>query len=164
MSIFIAVGLVLQLAEGTFAVFNVPGAKIGLANVVTLINLFVFGGANTFIIAVLRAALGAILCGGPVAAMYAVSGAAVSSIVMYAVKKWFYPRLSITGISMIGASAHNMTQLAVAAITLKSAYVFSYASAALIFALCGGLITGCAASYMQERVSALKNFKSEQRF
>ena len=61
MAVFIAIGLVLQYIEGTFAIFAPPGAKVGLANVVSIISLFMFGGANAFVIAVIRAVTGSLL-------------------------------------------------------------------------------------------------------
>ncbi len=157
-AIFAADGLVLQLAEGTFAFLAVPGAKIGLANVVTLVNLFMLGGSNTFVTAVLRSFMGALMSGGAVSAVYAVSGAAVSAAVMIAAKRMFYPRLGVVGISILGAAAHNMTQLTVAAIMTKSLYVYSYMSAILIFALCGGITTGFAAAFVIDRTAALKKY------
>lgn len=157
-AIFVAVGLVLQLAESTLTFLAVPGAKIGLANAVTLVNLFILGGSNAFVTAALRAFMGALMSGGAASAVYAVSGAVVSAAVMLAAKRLLYPRLGVVGISILGAVAHNMTQLTVAAFMAKSLYVYSYMSAILIFALCGGIATGYAAVLVLDRASAQRKY------
>ena len=46
MAMFVAIGLVLQYAESRFLVLSVPGGKLGLANVVSIINIFMFGGVG----------------------------------------------------------------------------------------------------------------------
>ena len=78
MAVFIAIGLVLQYIEGTFAIFAPPGAKVGLANVVSIISLFMFGGANAFVIAVIRAVTGSLLGSGAAAVAYSTAGAAAA--------------------------------------------------------------------------------------
>lgn len=158
MAVFIAIGLVLQYIEGTFAIFAPPGAKIGLANVVSIISLFMFGGANAFVIAVIRAVTGSLLGSGAAAVAYSTAGAAAAVVAMWFCRKKFFPSLGIIGISIVGAAAHNLAQVAVAAVTLQSAYVFSYLPAVLIFALCGGLATGYTAAFAFARIAALKKY------
>ena len=154
MAVFIAIGLVLQYIEGTFAIFAPPGAKVGLANVVSIISLFMFGGAN----AVIRAVTGSLLGSGAAAVAYSTAGAAAAVVAMWFCRKRFFPSLGIIGISIVGAAAHNLAQVSVAAVTLQSVYVFSYLPAVLIFALCGGLATGYTATFAFERIAALKKY------
>ena len=66
---------IVQIAESMFDIFVVPGGKIGLANIATLLGIFIFGGANGTVIAFLRALLGCILYGGVPAMPYSISGA-----------------------------------------------------------------------------------------
>ena len=144
MAIFVAIGLVFQYVESHFAPVNIPGGKLGLANMVSIINIFMFGGVNAIIIAVLRAMLGCLLFGGVSAIPYSVSGALFAVLSMCGAKKWLYPKISMVGISIIGAAVHNVSQIFVAVLIFSSWYVLSYLPGLLVIAVICGTATGCA--------------------
>ena len=150
-AMFIALGLVLQYVEGFFTAIPVPGGKIGLANIVSIVNLFMFGGVNALLITAIRAFLGALLIGGITAVPYSVSGAIVSVVLMWIVKKYFYPKVSMIGISIAGATGHNIAQLCIASIVFSSGYIFSYLAPMLVVGLLGGIVTGYAAKHFAGR-------------
>lgn len=161
MAVFIATGLVLQYVENQILVTPVPGGKLGLSNIVTIINIFVFGGRNSILIAALRSFLGSVMMGGVISAIYSVSGAVLSTVFMWLIKNYFYPRVSIVGISVAGAAVHNITQLLVAAVTYKSIYVFSYLPLLMIIALVSGTLTGYCASLFAKRILKEKVFNEK---
>jgi len=150
-AIFISLGLVLQYVESFFTFVPVPGGKIGLANIVSIVNMFVFGGRNALVITVIRAFLGAMLTGGASAIPYSVSGAVVSVLLMWGFKELLYPRLSVIGISIIGAAGHNIAQICVASVFFSSGYIFSYLAPMLTVGILGGIVTGYAAKLFIER-------------
>ncbi len=151
MAIFLALGLVLQYIEGLIVITSIPGGKIGLANIVSIINIFMFGGGNAMIIATLRAFIGAMLSSGVNAAVYSVAGAILSTLSMWIFKIKFYPHVSMIGIGVVGAAAHNVAQLFVASLMFSSAYVFSYLPFLLLFSVLSGMITGYAAQMFGNR-------------
>lgn len=151
MAIFVASGLVLQYVEGYIAITSVPGGKIGLANIVSMLNIFMFGGGNALLISIIRAFLGALLSGGISAIPYSVAGAFFSTLVMWGCKKLFYPKVSMIGMGVLGATTHNFAQLCVAAIIFSSPYVFSYLPFLIFFAIASGAITGYAAQLLERR-------------
>lgn len=150
-AVFISAGLVLQYAESRFSVIPVPGGKIGLANIVSIINIFMFGGGNATVIACIRAFAGALLSGGAGAVPYSVAGAAASVAVMQCCKRLFYPRMSMIGMSMIGAVFHNLAQLCVAAVLFGTVYIFSYLPLMIAAGTLGGAVTGYAAQLFANR-------------
>lgn len=147
-ALFISLGLVLQYVEGFFVAISIPGGRIGLANIVSILNMFMFGGLNALVITTIRAFLGSLIAGGVTAIPYSVVGAIVSVMLMYICKRFFYPRLSIIGISIIGAIGHNVSQIFVASVFFSSGYLFSYLPPMLIVGLLGGMVTGYAAKYI----------------
>jgi heptaprenyl diphosphate synthase len=151
MAVFIAIGLVLQYFESRIIITPVPGGKLGLANIVTVINIFLFGGGNATVIAIIRAFLGALVSGGAATVPYSVAGAALSTLAMWIVKKYFYPKVSIIGISIIGAVFHNIAQLLIASAVYVSGYIFSYLPGLLVLALVSGTVTGYAALIFAKR-------------
>ena len=151
MAIFVAIGLVFQYVESRFAPVNIPGGKLGLANMVSIINIFMFGGVNATLIAVLRAMLGCFLFGGVSAIPYSVSGAFFAVLSMWGAKKWLYPKISMVGISIIGAAVHNVSQIFVAVLMFSSWYVLSYLPGLLIVAVICGAATGYATEIFSNR-------------
>lgn len=152
MAMFVSVGLVLQYAESRIIITSVPGGKLGLANVVSIINIFMFGGKNALLIASLRAILGCLLSGGISALPYSLSGAVFSTVLMWIMRKWLYPRVSMIGLSIAGASIHNIAQLMVASAIFSSVYVFSYLPVLLVLSVFSGMATGYTAEVLSKRI------------
>ncbi len=152
MAMFVAIGLVLQYIEGQFMLTSVPGGKLGLCNIVSIINIFLFGGKNALVIALLRASLGTIITSGVTALPYSIAGTFLSVLIMCATKKFLYPTVGMVGISVLGAAAHNTAQVFVAAIILKSGYVFSYTPFLLLVAVVSGTVTGIGAHIIGKRI------------
>ncbi len=152
MAMFIAIGLILQYIENQLPIISVPGGKLGLANTITLLNLFMFGGGNTLVIAIIRATLGSLLSGGVTSIFYSVSGVFFSTIAMWLTKKWLYPKVSMIGLSIIGAAVHNTAQVFVAAFMFSTWYVFSYLPGLLVFSVFCGIATGYCTELLIKRV------------
>ena len=145
----------MQLADNLINFTGVPGGKLGLANIVSLANIFIFGGANALVISTLRAFLGALLFSGVSALPYAVAGAFFSTAVMILMKRCFYPKVSEIGISICGAAVHNYTQLAVAAIVFQNIRIFSYASVLTVVSVFAGFLTGMQVKFLNKRLKIL---------
>ena len=152
MAVFISVGIVLQYAESRILISQLPAGKLGLANVVSIINIYMFGGHNALLIATLRATLTSLLTSGAAALPYSVAGAFFSTIAMWIIKKYFYPAVSIIGISIVGAATHNVVQLLVAFLQYGSIFVFSYLPGLLVISLFSGFVTGYTAKTFAQRV------------
>jgi heptaprenyl diphosphate synthase len=94
----------------------IPWLKIGLANIITLITLILYGLQSAMIVTLIRVTLASLITGtflGP-AFMLSFSGGVASTLAMGAVFS-FSPRLfSTIGLSVIGALFHNITQLCLA--------------------------------------------------
>ena len=151
-ALFISIGLVLQYIEGRILITSVPGGKLGLANMVSISNMFLLGGKNAVIVSLVRSLLGSMLTGGAAVVPYSIAGAVASTVAMWGIKKLFYPKISIVGISIVGAVVHNGTQLVVAGISSGTVYVCSYLGGLLVLALISGLLTGYATRILSERV------------
>ncbi len=91
-----------------------PGAKIGLSNVVTLITLILIGVPDAFIVLVARCVIGSLVTGNPFAVVYSLPAGLISLGLQTALYMTVFPRISLMAISLFGAIAHNIAQLAVA--------------------------------------------------
>ncbi len=155
LSLFIATGLVLQYLESRIIISTIPGGKLGLANIMAILNIFMFGGGNALAVVSLRSLLGALLFGGAMTVPYSLSGAFFSTLAMWGIKRYLYPKVSLVGMSILGAVVHNLSQLAVAAVFYGTVYVFSYLPVLLAVSVVSGFITGFATHIFKSRMKGI---------
>ena len=85
---FLALALVAGYIEQLIPVnLGVPGVKLGLANIVTMLLLYIAGVPAACLISALRILLSGFLFGSGFAMVYSAAGAAMSMLVMALLKK-----------------------------------------------------------------------------
>lgn len=120
-----------------------PGIKLGLSNIVVLFALLAIGKRSAWFLAVLKAFF-ALLTRGAVAGLLSLSGGLCSILLMQLLIA--LPRLSL-GYRVLGAMggcAHNIGQLAAAALLIRTPYLFYYLPLLLISGMLAGFLTGTA--------------------
>ncbi len=150
-AILVSIASVLQICE-SFVPHPIPGLRLGLANMLTLVALVTLGFRAALEIAILRTVLSAFVMGTFMSPTFILSflAAVVSSLVM-GLLYWissFHTRYrsSLIGISVLGALSHNMVQLCLAYLLLiKHRGIFVFAPWLCIGAVVMGLITGVVA-------------------
>ena len=157
--ILIALAMVLSYAESLIPIdLVVPGAKLGLANIVTIFAVFFLGLSDALLIGVLRVILTTILFGNAVMMVYSLAGAVTSILLM-----WFcsgLKKFGIIGISVIGAVSHNAAQCIVAALMIQNKNIIGYLPLLLIFGVISGLLTGTISSEVIRRLKETPFFLS----
>lgn len=144
LSLLVALGAVLHVVEGFVPVpLPLPGVKLGLANIVTLFAIYLYGLRGGLAVATARVLLGSLISGAFLSPGFflALSGAIASTLVM----AWLYKHtscFSLIGISMAGAVGHNLGQLLAASLILRSSAVFYYLPFLLLAGIPTGLFTG----------------------
>lgn len=128
----------------------IPGIKLGLANLVTLLALYTLGKKPAFIIMIARVLLSGFTFSGMATILYSLAGGTLSFAVMAVLKRKNW--LSIIGISMIGGIFHNIGQICVAAMVLKNTAIFYYFQPLLIAGCMTGLIIGIVGKGIWKRI------------
>lgn len=147
-----AAALILSLLDGMIPL-PLPWLKLGLANAVTLLLLLSRRRTDAVLCLTARLLLGALFSGNPSALLYSAAGAAFSFAAM-AFLCHFYPnRLSPVGVSAAGAAAHQLGQLAAAALTLGSPSVLALAPPLLLAGLLSGMLIGALTAVLFPRFS-----------
>ncbi|WP_173442040.1 Gx transporter family protein [Selenomonas ruminantium] len=142
-----AISLVLFLVEGLIPLpFIAPGAKLGLANIVTVCALYTLGFRASFFIVLLRTGLASFFGGGPTVFLYSLAGGLISLSLMAALKNT--SRFSIWGISAAGGFSHHLGQLFLAALAADTLNIFRYLP---ILGPCG-LITGLCIGWLSIKI------------
>lgn len=117
-----------------------PGLKLGLANIVTLVALALFKTRYAFMILICRCVLGAVFGGGITGLAFSLCGGLLALGAMAAVRRTAL--FSVYGISVIGAAAHNIGQILASAVLMDSVYIGAYLRYLLPMAVLTGLLTG----------------------
>lgn len=151
------IGLLIAMATVVHAVEKllpsvpapVPGIKLGLANIFTLVTLNLFGFIEGFTVSILRTFLAGVLTGnfGPTFIL-SMSGAIFSTLVMGLIVKFLKKYVSNIGVSIIGAIAHNVAQLYAASIILDNIFFFTYLPWLLAFAIPTGIFVGITTNFV----------------
>lgn len=142
MSLLTAVGLILFVVEAQIPVpVAIPGVKLGLANVVTLFALWLLSRRAAATVLILRVVLGNFVVGNLMMMLYSLSGGLLCLLVM-ALMKPLFSENQIFLLSMFGAIAHNIGQLAAAVFVMGTASILLYAPVLLLSGLITGFFTG----------------------
>ena len=138
-----AMALGLGYPENLFPIalaIPIPGVKLGLANIVTLFALYALGPAQAMAILLGRCLLGAVFAGNMNALIFSLMGGVTAMAVMIALSR--FRGLSVYGVSIGGAAAHNCGQIAAAMVTLGNTAPLYYLPFLLGVSLCTGAVTG----------------------
>lgn len=146
-AVLTALALGLSTLENLFPVTLIvplPGVKLGLANIVTVFALYELGAVPALTILTARCLLGGVFAGNLSALLFSLLGGFTAMLVMIVLKHC--KGLSIYGVSIGGAAAHNCGQIAAACLTLGSTAPLYYLPILLGASLITGAVTGVAAA------------------
>lgn len=121
-----------------------PGIKLGLANIVTVIALYCFGKKQAFTILILRCFLGSVFGGGIFGMAFSMTGGLLAMLTMSITRR--IGCFSVYGVSVFGAAAHNIGQICVAVVLMDSVYVTGYLPYLLAVSIATGMSTGAASA------------------
>ena len=155
-ALLISLSLILFLVEGLLPPLMLPpGAKFGLANVVTIAALYLLSEVDALIILSTRIFLAGIFAGSPTVILFSLSGGLLSLAAMILLKRT--EKFSIVGISAAGGFFHNVGQILAAIIFMSSQKIFFYLP---ILGTCGifvGVLIGLLSKEILRRLP-IKNF------
>ncbi|MDO5027315.1 MAG: Gx transporter family protein [Tissierellia bacterium] len=126
-ALLVSIALAVSLIESMIPMpFMVPGAKLGLSNMIILVTLVVFNFKRAFQVALLKSILLMLVTGFGPSFLYSFAGAIFSTCMMGLSLRYATKTFSIIGISIIGAVSHNLAQVSVASFMLGSVMVYTY--------------------------------------
>lgn len=134
--------------------FGIPGVKLGLANLVVVVALYIMKPSQAFSISLIRIFLTSLTFGNiTVSLPYSLCGGILSFVVMYLAKK---TKLSILGVSMLGGICHNIGQIIVAALIMETPNIAYYLPVLLVAGLLTGLLLGVVSKIVIDRFQKMK--------
>lgn len=147
-AILVAAALALSYMERFIPlnlVVPLPGVKLGLANIVTMLAIYTLNPRQGFAILVVRCVLGSVFGGGISGLAMSLTGGILAFWTMTLVRK--LPVFSVYGVSILGAAMHNLGQVLAASVMMGSVYTFFYLPFLLLTGLVMGMVTGTISSF-----------------
>ena len=148
-AVLTALALGLSTLESLFPVsvlVPLPGIKLGLANIVTVFALYRMGDIPALAILIARCLLGAMFAGNASALLFSLMGGVLAMLTMIVLRR--VRGLSVYGVSIAGAAAHNIGQICAAMVVLGGTAVLGYLPVLLGVSLITGTLTGFVASLL----------------
>lgn len=148
MAVLAAIALTIFVAESQIpSVVPIPGVKLGLANIVTLIAMVLLGKKEAGAVLAVRIILGSMFTGSVSALIFSVAGGLCAYLVM-CLTIGLFPEKLIWVVSTLGALAHNAGQLAASIWVTGTPSLLVYAPALLAAGIVTGVFTGLGAMYL----------------
>ena len=105
-------------------IIMIPGAKLGLANIVIVVVLYQYGLKESSLINLLRIVIINTIFGSIISFTYAFVGGFLSLLLMYFLKKC--NKFSYSFVSIIGGLSHNIGQIIVAIVITNTKELLYY--------------------------------------
>lgn len=141
MAMFLALAVIMGYLEALIPVTPaIPGIKIGLANFVIVLVMYLFSVRDAVVLSVLRIVLVGFLLSNLSMILYSLAGAFFSLTMMALLKR--NAHFSIYGVSMAGGIMHNVGQLLVAGSLMGFQAILWYVPFLLLAGLLAGLLIG----------------------
>lgn len=155
----IILGAIEQSLPSPFAF--APGAKLGLANLITVISLFTLPISDCILLLYLRLILTALITGGASLFLYSLAGGTLSFLVMLLLKTAYPKFLTVIGISIAGGVAHNLGQLLVASLLAQASSLMLYLPILTIMGILSGSVIGVCSHILLNHVQNIYLFNSK---
>lgn len=156
MALLVSMAAVISYFERFIPVIHVPGVKLGLANIITLLALVLFSWKEALLILFSRILLVSFFVGSPISLLYSISGGTMSLLAMYLSLHLMPKYISILGVSLLGAFIHNTAQCLVLSFIIGSWQIaLGYYPILVLAALLTGSLTGYIARYFLKHVQSM---------
>ncbi|NLM98191.1 MAG: Gx transporter family protein [Halanaerobiaceae bacterium] len=144
-ALLVSIGLILHFVESMIPMsFIVPGARLGLANIVSLLALVLYGFKEGLLVLLLRVLLGSFLAGTFMTINFylSISGGLLSFFAMSLLYYCFKKKFSLIGVSVFGSTFHNIGQLITAYWIINNPGIFYYLPYLVLMAVPTGIGVG----------------------
>ena len=145
-AVLTAAALILAYLEAVLGfLIPIPGVKLGLANLATLLLLYTYGVRYATVVSLTRIAMAALLFGSLFSLLYSLAGGVLALIGMLLLFKLGFSPIAT---STLGGMLHVVGQIAIACLVTETPRLLYY----LPILLTAGFITGLALGLLSIRL------------
>ncbi len=150
LALLTAAAMVLSYVESLLPSSGIPGVKLGLANIAVIFALYRLGWRTAAAVSLVRVGMVSVLFGSVGALAYSLAGAALSLLVMAALRRANV--FSAVGVSVAGGVSHNLGQVLMAMWMLDTSRLIWYLPVLVLTGLAGGVLVGLCGALLVKRV------------
>ena len=158
LSVLCAMGLITFMIESLFPPLFLPGAKMGLSNIFSMLAVFLLGVPDAIVLVAVRTVLGS-MYSNMSTLIYSLTAGLVSVLATSAMVEFLYPKISVVAVSVVAAVLHNLTQNVVYCLVSNTPEMFAYMPWLALLGVVAGIIVGFAVWFILRAVP-LKVFAS----
>lgn len=147
LALFTTLAMIIFAVESAIPpIVPIPGIKLGLSNIITLVVLKSYSRKDAFLVLLTRILLSALLFGQAMSLLYSLAGGICCFLAMCLIDRLLQGHfLFLT--SVTGAIFHNLGQIAVAWLITSVLGVLTYLPFLLLSGIITGLFTGLCAQF-----------------
>lgn len=154
LAVLLSMSIVLSIVESFLPTFNIPGAKLGLANIITIVLLYNFDEKDAFTMVILRIILVALLRGLPVSSfLISLSGGLMAFFLMLIFRR--LKIFSVISVSVMGSIGHALGQIIMAIIILSTPGLAYYYPFLFMLAIPTGIFVGFTGNILSSRLQEI---------
>lgn len=151
-AVLVTLSMLLSYIDSLIPVLpQIPGIRLGLANIVILTALYMLPKGYAFLIDIVRVLLSGLLFTGVTGMLYSLAGAVLSLLLMYLLKK--SGSFSVVGVSLAGGAAHNAGQLLIAILLISNTRILYYLPVLTLSGILTGTLIGFISHTLIHRLS-----------
>ena len=153
LAIFCTISIILNYIEMLFPIYlGIPGAKLGLANIVSFTILLCFGFKYAVGVSLLRIFIIGITFTNPYMMLYSLAGGFLSiSIMALIVKTHLFSNIVV---SIVGGVSHNIGQLLVAFVFFSTSAFIYYLPYLILLGIVSGTVVGIIAQIIYYKIKS----------
>lgn len=158
LGLLIALAFVFSYIEFLIPVnLGIPGAKLGLANLVIIVALYTINEKDAFVLSMIRIVLVGFTFANLASMLYSLAGGILSFFTMVLAKR--SKKLSMTGVSVIGGIFHNVGQIIIAICVVKTASLIYYLPVLMVAGITAGVAIGILGAMVTKRIRRIVHFE-----
>ena len=158
LGLLIALAFVFSYIEFLIPVnLGIPGAKLGLANLVIIVALYTINERDAFVLSMIRIVLVGFTFANLASMLYSLAGGILSFFTMVLAKR--SKKFSMTGISVIGGIFHNVGQIIIAICVVKTASLVYYLPVLMVAGIVAGVAIGILGAMVTKRIKRVVHFE-----
>lgn len=152
---FMAIAMICSYIEVLIPLpIPIPGIKLGLANFVVVLLLYSYGGKEAALVNFTRIMLSGFIFSNMSMILYSLAGGIVSLLFMLCCKRMNC--FSTKGVSIVGAVSHNLGQLLLAFIIVRTNGLIFYTPFLIIAGVLTGYVIGMLAQILNPIIASMK--------
>jgi heptaprenyl diphosphate synthase len=156
LAVLLALGVIINYFEAVLlpTAWLVPGVKLGLANTIGIIVLFLYGRRDYISLGLLRVVMTSLFTGFGFNFLIGLAGWAVATLVM--IIATYTEQLSIYGLSLVAALGHATGQVLMVTVLYQSPFMINYLPLLAVTSLIAGIVVAYLSAMIIHRITWLQ--------